>query len=107
MQKITLTVMDRLQINSVLPKTGGFIDMELAGGIKTKVQFSSKEIGEYELKDSNEGSITWNMQKAVPRAFSFEDVEIALLKKGADLLDKSQMITEGNLPLVKTLKGLS
>lgn len=99
--KIKLSILDRLQINTVLPKTGQVIEMEIAKSILNAVKLTSKEIEDWKIKDHPDGSISWDAKKAKEVEFIFTPAELSIMKKGAVLLDSGGSVTFQNLDLVK------
>lgn len=106
MTKLNLSVMDRLQFKTLLPKEGRLIEMELVTSLKEKVRFSPAEIEEFELRDLPNGSVIWNGAKAKEREYRFEDSEITVLQRGSSLADQEAKITNDNLPLAKRILAI-
>lgn len=104
--KITLSVLERLQITTLLPQNGGLIEMGLVKEIRDKVKFSAEEIEEYQLRDIENGSVVWNPAKAKLREYTFADSEIQVLKKGVDEADKRGAITLHNLDLAQMISKM-
>jgi len=103
--KMQLSVLDRLIFSSLLPKSGGMMEMELVAVVKSKVAFTAKEHTKFELKDLQNGSVSWN-PKAPEVEFDFEESEVKLLKKGVEMNDKAESINEQNLELAKKIMKL-
>ena len=103
---INLSVVDRLQIHTFLPKSGGMVEMEIAKSITDRVRFSIKEIEDFEMKDGGDGSVSWNLKKEVPLTVALEDSEYQLLLKGVDMSDASKVITNQNFDLAKKIRNI-
>lgn len=103
MTTITFSVLERLQLSDLLPKSGKLIEMELARGILEKTRIGADEVGEYELHDTPDGKITWNQEKAKEKEFVLEDVEIKLLHSGVADLDRRGEISMDIAPLARRI----
>jgi hypothetical protein len=106
MKKLTLSIPERLQINTLLLTKGMMIEMEISRGIRDKVHFTPQEIEEYGLKDLPGGRVGWNLLKAKDREFSFEDSEIFNIQKGIKEKDLQAQITQENLDLAKRINDI-
>jgi hypothetical protein len=103
MTTITLSVLERLQVSDLLPKSGKLIEMEVARGILEKVRLATDEIEAYEIHDTPDGKIVWNKEKAQEIQFYFADMEIQLLKKGIDDLDRKGEVSMDIAPLARRI----
>ena len=103
MEKLNLSVLDRLMLPQLLPAQGGKIEMLLAISIATKVEFSPAEISEFGLKDSN-GSVSWTDGREAGFEFTPEQVEI--LKSASKRADDEKKITRQNLALIVKIDSL-
>ena len=103
MTTITFSVLERLQLSDLLPKSGKLIEMELARGILDKTRITAEEVAEYGLRDTADGKITWDKEKAQEKAFTLEDVEINLLQNGVNDLDRKGEITIDIAPLARRI----
>ena len=105
-RKLILSIMDRLQLQTLLPKNGRMIEMELVQDIRKKIRFTPQEIEKYELRDLNNGGVAWDREKAKDREFTFEKSEIQAIQKGIEAADKAEQITEGSLDTAKKFKAI-
>lgn len=105
MTTLHLSILDRLQSFSVLPKQGKIIEMEIAKNISEKLRPTSKEINDWQIVDLPDGRVNWNSKKAVEKPYNFEDAEFSILQKGAELLEASGSVTMDNLELVKKIQA--
>jgi hypothetical protein len=101
MKKINLAVVDRIYFPAILPQQGKTIEMMSVKLMAERVRFTPEEIEEYELKDNANGSVRWNQGKAREREFRFEDSEIEIIFKGAEILDVQERMT---VPILKVLE---
>jgi len=106
MKTLTLSVLERLQLPELLPKAGKIIEMELARSIIEKVQLGAAEIGEYGLRDTPDGRITWDQNKAKDKEVMLEESEVKMLQGTISAMDKEGRITLESLMLVKKLLGI-
>ena len=106
MKTLQLSVLERLQLPDILPKSGRIIEMELARGIIDKIRLGADEIGEYGLKDTSDGRITWNHKKARLKDVELEDAEIKMLQGAIRAMDKEGRVTMESLSLVKRILGM-
>lgn len=106
MKVLTLSVLERLQLPELLPKVGKIIEMELARSIIDKVRLGPAEIGEYGLRDTPDGRITWDQERAKDRDVELEESEIKMLQGAIRTMDKEGRVTMDSLPLVKKLLGI-
>lgn len=103
MKTLTLSVLERLQFPDLLPKAGKIIEMELARSIIEKVRLDAREVGEYGLRDTPDGRITWDQDKAKDKDVILEDSEIKMLQGTIRTMDKEGRVTLESLVLVKKL----
>ena len=87
-----LTIKDRLVIPELLPRHGRLIEMQLVNSIMQLVLFAPAEIHEFEIKDSQTGTV-WNPKKERMIDKQFTPEQITIIKKGIDNLDKDSQIT--------------
>lgn len=106
MKTLTLSLLERFQLPDMLPKAGKIIEMELARSIIDKVQISAKEIGEYSLRDTPDGRIVWDQDKARDIDVELEEAEIKMIQGVIRTMDKEGRVTMESLPLVKKLLGI-
>jgi hypothetical protein len=103
MRTLTLSVLERLQLPELLPRAGKIIEMELARSIIDKVRLEASEIGEYGIRDTTDGRITWDQAKARDKDIEMEESEIKMLQSAIRNIDKEGKVTLESLPLVKKL----
>jgi len=106
MKTLTLSVLERLQFPDMLPKAGKIIEMELARSIIDKIRLDANEIGDYGLRDTPDGRIIWDQDKAKDKEVGFEESEIKMLHGAIRVMDKEGRVTVELLPLVKKLLGI-
>ena len=103
MKTLQLSVLERLQLPDILPKSGKIIEMELARGIIDKIRLGADEIGEYGIRDTADGRIMWNHDKARAKDVGLEEAEIKMLQGAIRIMDKEGRVTLELLPLVKRI----
>ena len=103
-----LSVAERIILPELLPEQGSMINMLLVKHIREKIEFSSAEIGDFNLRGEEQKDGTcrfkWNPEKAIDVKFHFEKPEIDFLKAQVDRLDSEGNITSNNLALCLKIK---
>lgn len=94
-----LSIKERILLSQILPKKGRLIEMSLANSIAKKVMMQSSEIEDYEIKDTDNGGVTWNPKKAIDIDVEFTISEREILKGAVNKLDESGEISIDLLPL--------
>lgn len=94
-----LSIKDRLLIGQLLPKQGKRIEMIIAQSIIESINFTSKEITDFEIKDVDGGGVRWNTAKSIEADFPFTTEQLDLLKVGIKKLDDEAQFTIDLLPL--------
>lgn len=100
--KFKLSIATRLVLLISLPEQGSVTEMISKRNVRSKIDFSSKEVEEYKLKTIDD-KISWSMD-APEVEIEFTDTEIEFLKKIVDDLDKSGKITDGILDFVEMIQ---
>lgn len=95
-----LSIHDRIQIQNFLPREGDYITLCLRDDIIKKTGLSQEEIKQYEIT-SNEGTISWNVEKAKEKDIDYSESELNLIKKTLKELDEKKKLTEGTFPVYK------
>jgi hypothetical protein len=88
-----LTVIERLAILNVLPKEGNFLTLRVIRGIVSKVGITSEEIKKFEINTEGEVA-SWNELGNVPLPFSFDDVELDIIRKQLKKLDSENKLVQ-------------
>lgn len=103
-----LSVTERIILPELLPNQGSMVTMLLAKHIREKIEFTSSEIGDFNLRgeEKEDGSyrFKWNPEKEIDVEFHFEKSEIDFLKAQIDRLDKEGNITSNNIDLCLKIK---
>ena len=103
-----LNISERLVLPGLLPEQGSMINMLLVKHIRQKIEFTSAEIGDIDLKGEvrEDGStrFKWDPQKAIDVEFHFEKSEIDFLKEQVERLDAEGNIPSSNLDLCLKIK---
>ena len=110
MRKIlNLSIPDRILLPVIYPQSGGMIEMEFVKSLHDKIKFTPSEIEEYELQDRPNGTVVWNTSKAkdAKTEIELEEVEIQMLQRGIEKLDKEKKITLSMIDLVRRILDLS
>lgn len=99
--KFNLNVATRLMLLMNLPEQGSVIEMISKRNIRKKIDFSSEELEDLNIKNED-GRIIWSSE-APSIEVEFTDSEINLLKSLIDKLDKSGLITDNILDFVEKI----
>lgn len=87
-----LNIKERLMMLELLPEKGALLTMTNKRNIIKKIDFTSKEIETFEIKQDEKG-IHWK-NEAKPKEVEFNSEEIKLLKEAVDKLDSEGAITD-------------
>lgn len=99
--KFNLNVATRLVLLMNLPEQGSVTEMISKRNVRKKIDFSSKEVEEYEIREEG-GKIIWS-PNATSIIVEFTDSELKFLKSLVDKLDKSGLITDNILDFVEEI----
>ncbi len=106
MNTITLSVVERELLKTLLPQQGGRILMTLVKSLKEELDFTPEEIDQFELRDAPNGAMIGNPIKFKDRIFELSAAAIALLKPIPDQLNEAEKVTIRLLPLLDKLDEL-
>ena len=84
--KLNLLVLDRLSLNSVMPKTGTIIEMITSESVSEKLKVSTADIEKSGLKSDDKGM---TVKDNFSIEIGFNETEIAFIKDALIKLDKS------------------
>lgn len=101
MKKFNLNVATRLIILINLPEQGSVVDMIAKRNVRKKIDFSSKEVEDYKIKNSD-GKIEWAPDTPTVEV-EFNDSEVSLLKGIIEKLDKSSAVTDSILDFAEEI----
>lgn len=108
-----LFVIDRIAIlNDVFPKSSGFVELRIMKGIRKKIDFTSDQITELNMKDSVEivsgrpqTRIVWDITKDQGIEVDFSEKELDFLKSQISRLDSEKKISEAQFDLFEKIIG--
>ena len=98
-----LTIKERIQLSSMLPKQAGMIEMILVREMTQRITLTSKEIEEYKIIE-NEKGIFWTGDIEID--VEFNPSEIKILKESVKKFDEDKLITLDNLDLCVKINNL-
>ena len=99
---LELNVYERLSLQRFLPEQANYVEALVAKDLREKIVLTQDEVKEYEVK-SEGAMMKWNSKGNVGKRFEFTQLEIDLLKKGFEKMDKEgKIITEGNFLVLCT-----
>lgn len=93
--KFNLNVAERIMLLMNLPEKGSVTEMISKRNIRNKIDFSSKEVEDFDLKTKND-KVEWS-QDARSIEIEFTDSEMTFLKAIVDKMDKEGSITDNIL----------
>lgn len=109
--KLSLTIADRLNIQTLIPTKGRLLTMNIAEVLKNKIMLTAKEIEEFEIKQQPgpDGQLfmTWNKEKEKEIEIDFLDCEIDVLNDHIAALDKKSEIPIVLTTVIKKIKSLN
>jgi hypothetical protein len=103
------TFIERFLIPQLFPPRGNIMTMRLVSDITHKVQFTEKEMGEYEIRFFPDGRIEWKNQELSEKGKKEFDIdlsgsELKFLQDRVGELDKENAITYNMLELCEKIK---
>lgn len=98
---IELSLVERMQLGSILPREGKFITLRLVQLIREQITFSQEEIDLLELRDGENGVVTWNGAKTASGAkvLSLTPRMVGVIENALRKLDKEAKLTAATLSL--------
>ncbi len=95
-----LSIHDRLVLQTVLPQKGDFLEMTVIEDIKGKLDFSTREIKEYEVVNTD-GRVSWNLEKAKDLRLDFVQLELDTIGKALKELESKKEVTPEHLDIYR------
>ena len=102
---ILLGVKDRLYIPQLLPEKGTYIDLLTAKHIERKVEFTSEELTELNIRQGNGGIITWDMNAEKPLQLQLTDQELEFLNSQIDRKSEAGELPYSMFETIEKLKS--
>lgn len=109
MSEMKLSILDRIQMSSLMPERGNLIDMTLQDDIGTKVRVTQEEMAatSFAQEPSPQGvTYKWDRAKEVSLNVDMTPMEVDYLNKQVDRLDKESLITRDLMPLCRKIRDL-
>ncbi|MDQ6481600.1 hypothetical protein [Dyadobacter sp. LHD-138] len=104
MKKLKLGVADRINLESLMPATGGRVTMSLVRSMLSSISFTPEEIRDYKLQDLKNGAIKWDIETEKQIEFEFSDEQIEILKQGINAVDEKGSVTLAMLSLIDKIE---
>lgn len=101
---IELSVLERIQFLQLLPEQGNFTDLLHAKNCMKKVEIGSEEAGRLAIRSEGD-KVRWNTEEEKPLTVSLTPVELEVIRKQIDKLDKEERIHISMFELVQKLKA--
>lgn len=101
--KMKLSIKERLNFGSILPKENDYVSSLLSRDILKKIDLSQEEIKKIELKNVN-NQLSWknNLDKDIE--VEFTAAELNVLNEAINKLDKANKISLSNLDIIEKIK---
>ena len=100
-----MKALERIQLESILPAEGNYIDLIVVKEIKNKISLSLEEINEFELKAIAGNRISVNETGAThKKEIEFSLIEENLIRDSLKKLNDANKLTEGMLSLYERFK---
>lgn len=105
MHNLELDIMGRFALLELLPKEGNFMELQMGDEIRGKVNFSVDEMKRYNIKNSDNGGISWNIETQEKVKFEFRDMEMDFLRDQITKLDNEKKIRRDFLESYSEVKN--
>jgi hypothetical protein len=89
-----LSIIERLIILNNLPKGASIENLIALPMIREKVEITSDEAQQMQIKTDGKGGLTWNEKKAKDKEVHFGKIEKAILKKQFEFLSEAAMLPD-------------
>ncbi len=94
--EISLNVIDRLTIISILPSSGKLSDLVEIFDLVKKLKFSDEERKELGMV-TNQEKVTWNLEKDIEKKFDISFEQLRIIKDKIKELDEKELINIASL----------
>lgn len=94
--EISLNVIDRLTIISILPSSGKLSDLVEIFDLVKKLKFSDEERKELGMV-TNQEKVTWNLEKDIEKKFEISFEQLRIIKDKIKELDEKELINIASL----------
>jgi hypothetical protein len=101
-----LGIKERLILIGTLPEKGSMESQIRVRNIRKKLEISSKEVDEINLKTNEGGGLQWNGEMEKIKNVTFLDGEKQVLKDAVKGLDEKEEITVHNLDLCEMISKM-
>jgi uncharacterized membrane protein YgaE (UPF0421/DUF939 family) len=107
---IDLSVKERIIFRGILPERFGYQDGILIEDIEKKVNLNQDELKKINFREvlgpqGEVQSVHWNEKKEVVKNIEFTRLEMELLRKNIDRLDREQSIHRDMMSLAKKIRS--
>ncbi len=98
---MTLTLLDKIMIDSLLPKEGNIKTLIIIKDIRNKIKLTQDQIKDYSINVLPDGRLTWNEQGSqVEFDIEFTELENSEIKLAITKLDRDKKLSVDHLSLV-------
>ena len=88
-----LNLLERLMIQSILPKEANFVTLKIMNNLRQSVAPSEEEYKEFEIKQIND-RIIWNVLGNEPKEIEIGEKASDVIKDALKELDKEKKLTQ-------------
>ena len=95
-----LTIIERIQLQGLLPNEGDIITLRIVNDLKKELSFSEEEIKSGEImSDPETNQVRWNPEKDTNKNVKLGDAALGLITDALKKLDKEKKLTAAHIPL--------
>ena len=105
--KTKLTVKQRLDLQSILPKQGDFTTVKMIRVLREELSFSQEEHSLLKFKRHPDGSVEWSPEVALDciKEVEIPETIVSVIKEILEKANKAKQITEAHLDFYELFMG--
>ena len=96
---MTLGIIERIQLLNILPAEGNIVTLRIVGRLRDELGFSEDEISAGNIKQFEDGRITWDASSTVEKDVEIGDTAKDIIKTALKKLDSENALTAGLVPI--------
>jgi len=100
------TVKERIGLSNIVPCNGSIEQQKIVRNILGKAEFTDEERTIINLQRYQDGRISWNPKREMPREIDLTSQELKLLKDQVKKLDEQSMINQDTLDVCLKISAL-
>jgi len=101
-KEVHLNIVERIHLYGILPKEGNIATMKSIKTLRESLGFSDQENKDWEIKVSTE-NIAWNPSKVAEKRFIFSEMQLDVMTKEFERLDKEKKLTLETLAIYEKI----